>query len=104
MAQQNKPELHSFAVYPHQEGAGQFEAFILDVPVISHVGRPSGAAHDAAARRAWWSAFHLLGPRGIEPEDFAVYEWDGQQDGRLVSSGGIEQPEYETPWAGGWPA
>lgn len=83
------PDLHSFAVYPADPDADTFDPFVLDVPVITHVGRSSEAAHDAAARRAWWSAFRLLGPKGIEPEDFVVHEWTGSADGRLVGSGGI---------------
>lgn len=80
---------YSFAVYPAPPDSAVFDPFVLDVPTISHVGRNPEAAQDAAARRAWWSAFHLLGPRGIEPEQFAVHVWTGSADGPLVDSGGL---------------
>ena len=72
----------TFEVYA--TGFGEvFEPFVLDVPSLS--------GEDFAARRAWWSVFHLLGPRGIEPEDFEVRAYDGTATGtgRLVSSGGF---------------
>jgi hypothetical protein len=81
---------YSFAVYP-ADSSTAFDPFVLDVPTISHVGRVSAAAQDAAARRAWWTACAMLSPRGIEPEDFAVRVWTGSEDGPLVSSGGIVQ-------------
>lgn len=59
-----------------------FEPFILDVPAID-------GDEDRAARRAWWSAFHMLGPRGIEPEAFDVHCWIGEQALELVTAGGI---------------
>jgi hypothetical protein len=83
---------YSFAVYPASMQDGDpFDSFVLDVPTISHVGRHPEAVEDAAARRAWWSAFHLLGPRGIEPEQFSVCCWREGEPGPLVRSGGIVQ-------------
>ena len=83
---------YSFAVYPSSMEEGDpFDSFVLDVPTISHLGRAPEAAEDAAARRAWWSAFHLLGPRGIEPEQFTVCCWRNDSPGPLVGSGGIVQ-------------
>lgn len=72
--------VYTFAVY-NLEDEPPFEAFLIDVPTLQ--GR------DAAARRAWWSAFHILGPRGIEPEDFTVCCFDNGAPGQLVGMGGI---------------
>jgi hypothetical protein len=81
----------TFGVYPSSmEDGDPFEAFLLDVPVITHRGDGS-TAEDAAARRAWWSAFHLLGPRGIEPEEFLVCCWRNGAPGPGVDSRGIVQ-------------
>ena len=77
----SKPELFTFAVYPSDFDESLFEGFLLDVPTLS--------GQDAAARRAWWSAFHALGPKGIEPEQFAVCCWIDNKPGPLVTSGGI---------------
>lgn len=73
---------YTFAVYPANLST-DFDAFLMDVPTTQ--------GDDAAARRAWWSAFHLLGPRGFEPEDFTVCVWDATRNepGALVASGGI---------------
>lgn len=91
------PATFTFAVYPSSLVDGEpFDSFLLDVPTLQDEA--------AAARRAWWSVFHLLGPRGIEPEEFTVCCWRNGGPGPLVTSGGIEQPEHVTPWAGGWPA
>lgn len=81
------PATFTFAVYPSDfrdtsEG-GAFDSFLLEVPTTQ--------GEDAAARRAWWSVFHLLGPRGIEPEEFSVCCWRDNAPGPLVKSGGIEQ-------------
>lgn len=76
-----RPTIYSFAVYPADPDGGRFDPFVLDVPGLS--GR------DAAARRAWWSVFHLLGPRGVEPEEYVVHVWTGSSDGELVTSAGI---------------
>lgn len=76
------PEVFTFAVYP--EGGASFDPFLLEVPSLSGRG--------FAARRAWWSVFHLLGPRGIEPEQYRVNVWEDEQDGPVVGSGGIIDP------------
>jgi hypothetical protein len=68
-----------FEVVPVE--AGTFEPFVLDVPTLSGRG--------FAARRAWWSAFHVLGPRGLEPEQFEVYVFDGDVRGDRVGAGGL---------------
>jgi hypothetical protein len=70
----------TFAVYPTALD-DSFDSFLMDVPTMN------GA--DAAARRAWWSAFHILGPRGFEPEQFTVCEWVNNSPGRLVTMGGF---------------
>lgn len=81
-------ERYTFEVAPagwdgmHDEDLA-FEPFLMDVPTLSGV--------DFAARRAWWSAFHALGPKGFEPEDFEVHEWDGAR-ARRVYMGGFEPP------------
>jgi hypothetical protein len=74
-------ETYTFAVYPADFDESVFEAFLVDVPSLS--------GEDHAARRAWWTAFHQLGPRGIEPEQFAVAQWVNDSPGRLVTSGGL---------------
>lgn len=104
----------SFAVYPAgtdfvhpAPGEGAFDPFVLDVPKLPLDGSQAAErqAREAAARRAWWQAFHLLGPQGIEPEDFAVYELTGTgENGRRVGSGGFITEEQMTAWTGGWPA
>lgn len=71
---------YSFAVYPADFG-DRFEEFLLDVPTT--------LGHEAAARRAWWAAFHILGPTGVEPEEFSVCAWQDNEPGPLVSSGGF---------------
>lgn len=73
---------YSFAVYPADMGH-RFEPFILDVPTLSGV--------DFAARRAYWQAFHLLGPRGVEPEEMLVCQWcePAGVPGRAVGPGGF---------------
>ena len=71
---------YSFEAVP-ATGSADFEPFVLDVPSLS--------GHDFAARCAWWTVFHALGPRGIEPEEFAVYEFDGDERGRRVTMGGF---------------
>ena len=60
----------------------RFDPFVFEVPSLS--------GEDFAARRAWWSAFHLLGPRGVEPEEFEVFEFAGETRGRRVGMGGFE--------------
>jgi hypothetical protein len=68
--------------------AAPFESFVLEVPTMN--------GDDVAARRAWWSAFHMLGPRGVEPEEFEVFELvEGCRRGRQVSSGGFVPPADE---------
>jgi hypothetical protein len=100
----------SFAVYPTgtdfvhpAPGEGAFDPFVLDVPKLPLDGSLAATrlAQEAAARRAWWSAFSHL---RLEPEEFVVYELkaDGT-NGRLVGSGGFVK-EHETAWTGGWPA
>jgi hypothetical protein len=76
----SSPELFTFAVYPADFGDG-FESFLLEVPTLSGLA--------VAARRAWWSAFHILGPRGVEPEEFSVCVWKDGAPGSLVTSGGL---------------
>ncbi len=81
-----EPERFTFAVYPADYAAdsgGSFDSFLLEVPTLS--------GEDFAARRAWWSAFHLLGPQGVEPEDFLVACWRNDAPGPAVGSGGIIQ-------------
>jgi hypothetical protein len=73
-------QVFTFAVYNLDEDP-PFEAFLVDVPTMN--------GEDAAARRAWWSAFHMLGPRGIEPEQFTVACWRDGAPGPMVTSGGI---------------
>lgn len=77
-----QPPLYTFECLP-VAGQADFEPFVLDVPSLS--------GEDFAARRAWWSVFHLLGPRGIEPEAFEVRDYFAAATGtgRLVSSGGF---------------
>ena len=76
------PSTFMFAAYPASMMEGDpFESFLLEVPTMG--------GEEQAARRAWWSVFHLLGPRGIEPEQFTVCCWRDGQLGPLVSSGGI---------------
>lgn len=76
------PDVFTFAVYPSDFG-DSFESFLLEVPTLT--------GEDAAARRAWWSAFHILGPRGVEPEAFTVCAWRDNKPGPLVTSGGLNQ-------------
>lgn len=78
------PEVFTFAVYPTALD-GSFDVLVLDVPTLS--------GEEFAARRAWWTAFHQLGPRGIEPEQFTVCELnpETEQLGRLVTSGGLTE-------------
>lgn len=95
------PTTFTFAVYPADfrdtSDGGLFDSFLLDVP--------SSQGEDAAARRAWWTAFSYLQRQGaIEPEDFNVCCWRDNAPGPLVLSGGIEREAEETPWTGGWPA
>jgi hypothetical protein len=73
----------TFEVVP-VDGAS-FDPFVIDVPSLSGEG--------FAARRAYWSAFYLLGPRGIEPEEFAVneFDYDTATAGRGVGPGGFEE-------------
>lgn len=76
------PRVYTFAVYPSDMGDA-FDAFLVDVPTLGDA--------NVAARRAWWTAFHWAGSRGIEPEAFTVCVWstcDGTP-GRLVTSGGL---------------
>jgi hypothetical protein len=75
-----RPPVFTFEVVPVREGA--FEPKLLDVPSLSGEG--------FAARRAWWTVFHLLGPQGFEPEDFQVFEFSDEGGrGREVTSGGL---------------
>lgn len=69
-------QTYTFAVY-NLDDDPPFDAFLLEVPTTQSV--------DAAARRAWWSAFHRLGPSGIEPEQFQVCQWVDNAPGRLVT-------------------
>lgn len=81
-------ETYTFAVYP-SDLSDRFDSFLIDVPTLS--------GHGAAARRAWWQVFHLLGPRGIEPEDYSVCCWIDNAPGPLVTMGGIDgAPRTET--------
>lgn len=82
MAAATSTATYTFACYPSDFGDA-FEGLLMDVPTTQ--------GEDAAARRAWWSAFHMLGPRGFEPEDFRVCVWDATRNepGELVESGGI---------------
>lgn len=76
--------LATFAFEVVPAGTATFEPFALDVPSMSGEG--------FAARRAWWSVFHLLGPQGIEPEEYVVRELlEGDVAGRLVTSGGFAE-------------
>lgn len=75
----SKVETFTFELVPVEQG--RFEPKLLDVPTLN--------GEDFAARRAWWTAFHLLGPQGVEPEEFAVYEYDEDGRGREVRSGGF---------------
>ncbi len=79
------PAVFTFAVYPADfrdtADGGLFDSFLLEVPTLSGEG--------AAARRAWWSVFHLLGPKGIEPEQFSVCCWRDNKPGPAVLSDGI---------------
>lgn len=79
LSAQAQPEVFTFAVYPADMGDA-FDAFLIDVPTLIN--------EDAAARRAWWTAFHMLGPKGFEPEDFTVCAWRNDSPGPLVTSGG----------------
>jgi hypothetical protein len=78
---------------PSAVGDTPFVPFVLDVPVLdvkSEEADEYSAVENRAARRAWWSAFHLLGPNGIEPEDFEVFELvENDARGRQVTSGGF---------------
>jgi hypothetical protein len=61
-----------------------FKPMLLDVPALGE------ADEDSAARRAYWQAFHLLGPRGIEPEEFEVFSWsESFGRGQRVGPGGL---------------
>lgn len=83
MATATTPQVFTFAVYPATMQDGEpFDSFLLEVPTLA--GEPE------AARRAWWSVFHLLGPKGIEPEEFCVCCWRDGKPGPPVGSGGIE--------------
>ena len=62
---------------------GRFEPFVMSVP--------SAHGHDRAARRAWWTAFHLLGAQGIDFDEFEVYEFDDEVRGRAVNRSGFVQ-------------
>lgn len=73
-------ETFTFGVYPSALDES-FESFVIEVP--------STQGEDAAARRAWWQVFHLLGPRGFEPEEFTVCQWRDERLGRLVTAGGL---------------
>lgn len=77
----------SFEVVPTGWTSGPwatFEPFLIDVPALA------GDDPSRAARRAWWSAFHLLGANGVEPEQFEVFEYDAASGrGRLATSGGF---------------
>jgi hypothetical protein len=75
----------TFEVLP-MRGRG-VDAFLIDVPSLS--------GEEYAARRAYWSAFHILGPQGLDPEDFTVraYSEDAEPySGRLVGPGGFIDP------------
>lgn len=74
--------VYTFVCYPSVIG-DLFEPFLMDVPTLGN--------EDVAARRAWWTAFHRLGPQGVEPEQFSVCEWDARANGpgRLVTAGGV---------------
>lgn len=74
------PDVHTFAVYPSALDE-TFDPFLLDVPTLGTV--------EAAARRAWWAAFHRLGAQGIEPEQFTVCAWVDDAPGQLVTAGGF---------------
>lgn len=80
-------DTYTFSVIP--TGDFDFVAFLIDIPTLAK--DDDGAAR--AARRAWWTAFHMLGPNGAEPEDFSVAEWIGSDKrghrGREVNSGGF---------------
>jgi hypothetical protein len=82
---------YAFEVIPANWETGEpfrFEPFLIDIPTAER----SDDDHDRCARRAWWSVFHMLGPQGIEPEDFVVLEWDQELTGdprRVVGSGGF---------------
>ena len=77
------PPVYTFECLPTGSYT-DFDPFVLDVPSLS--------GEDFAARRAWWTVFHLLGQRGIEPEAFEVLEYDGTTTGtgRRVGMGGFE--------------
>lgn len=78
---------YTFAVYPASMVDGDpFDSFLLEVPTLDR----DDAAEDKAARRAWWTVFHQLGPQGIEPEEFNVCCWRDNAPGPLVLSGGIQ--------------
>ena len=66
-------------VTPVVPGELAFDPYLIDIPT------QWGAAF--AARNAWWTAFHMLGKRGVDPDGFTVHEWDNGR-GRLVPHGG----------------
>lgn len=78
---------YCFECVPTPDDGETFAPFLLEFR--THQGDA------AAARRAWWAAFHRLGPRGFEPEDFEVYEYSeafgrgarAASDGWLVDGG-----------------
>jgi hypothetical protein len=70
----------SFEVVPT---SNQFKPFILDVPKL-----PGDSIPQKQARRAYWQAFHTLGSRGIDVDEFKVYEWLGEKRGREIDSQG----------------
>ena len=80
MSGKNSVQSYTFAVYPTALD-DSFESFLMDVPTTQ--------GEDPAARRAWWQAFHMLGRRGFEPEQFTVCAWHNNMPGRLVGSGGF---------------
>lgn len=73
-------DVFTFEVLP-LDAEPLFEPFLLDVPTM--------LGEDHSARRAWWSAFHMLGRLGVEPESFEVRRYGGATgEGRRVHSSG----------------
>jgi len=84
------PEVFTFEILPLDDDA--FEPMLLDIPTLS--------GPDFAARRAYWTAFHYLGSRGFDVDEFEVREYGGESR-RITAGGFIPSPasSYTRPTA-----
>lgn len=63
-----------------------FDPFVMEVPGLDF----TKVEEQRNARRAYFSAFTILGQQGVEPEEFQVFEWtESFGRGREVNREGL---------------